>query len=63
MIGTEPAHQRRGLGRAVMAALAGRAVERGARQGVLVASPDGRALYEAMGWRLRSRVTAAGRMG
>ncbi|MGW2009169.1 GNAT family N-acetyltransferase [Streptomyces nigrescens] len=63
MIGTEPAHQRRGLGRAVMAALAGRAVERGARQGVLVASPDGRALYEAMGWRLRSPVTAAGRMG
>ncbi|MCW7990269.1 hypothetical protein XF35_34715 [Streptomyces platensis subsp. clarensis] len=63
MIGTEPAHQRRGLGRAVMAALAGRAVERGARQGVLVASPDGRSLYEAMGWRLRSPVTAAGRMG
>ncbi|MEU8915735.1 GNAT family N-acetyltransferase [Streptomyces nigrescens] len=63
MIGTQPAHQRRGLGRAVMAALAGRAVERGARQGVLVASPDGRALYEAMGWRLRSPVTAAGRMG
>ncbi|MFJ3954437.1 GNAT family N-acetyltransferase [Streptomyces libani] len=63
MIGTEPAHQRRGLGRAVMTALAGRAVERGARQGVLVASPDGRALYEAMGWRLRSPVTAAGRMG
>ncbi|MGY5131575.1 GNAT family N-acetyltransferase [Streptomyces nigrescens] len=63
MIGTEPAHQRRGLGRAVMAALAGRAVEWGARQGVLVASPDGRALYEAMGWRLRSPVTAAGRMG
>ncbi|MGY5128538.1 GNAT family N-acetyltransferase [Streptomyces nigrescens] len=63
MIGTEPAHQRRGLGRAVMTALAGRAVERGARQGVLVASPDGRALYEAMGWRSRSMVTAAGRMG
>ncbi|MEU8683259.1 GNAT family N-acetyltransferase [Streptomyces sp. NPDC048611] len=63
MIGTEPAHRRRGLGRAVMDALARRAVERGARQGVLVASPEGRALYEAMGWRVRSPVTAAGRRG
>ncbi|MFH8568837.1 GNAT family N-acetyltransferase [Streptomyces sp. NPDC017993] len=59
MIGTDPAHRRRGLGRFLMASLAGRAAERGARQGVLVASPDGRALYEATGWRLRSPVTAA----
>ncbi|MGW3008427.1 GNAT family N-acetyltransferase [Streptomyces sp. NPDC001219] len=63
MIGTEPAHRRRGLGRAVMDALARRAVERGTRQGVLVASPEGRARYEAMGRRVRPLVTAARRRG
>ncbi|MFH8585013.1 GNAT family N-acetyltransferase [Streptomyces celluloflavus] len=59
MIGTEAAHRRRGLGRFLMATLARRAAELGAGQGVLVASPDGRALYEALGWRLRAPVTAA----
>ncbi len=59
MIGTEAAHRRRGLGRFLMASLAHRAAELGAGQGVLVAGPDGRALYEALGWRLRAPVTAA----
>ncbi|MFJ9406327.1 GNAT family N-acetyltransferase [Streptomyces sp. NPDC101393] len=59
MIGTDAAHRRRGLGRVVMAALAAHAVELGAVEGVLVASPDGRELYRALGWRLRAPVTAA----
>lgn len=59
MIGTAEEHRRRGLGRLVMAALASSAAEHGARQGVLVASPEGRALYRALGWQLRSPVTEA----
>ncbi|MFG2226884.1 GNAT family N-acetyltransferase [Streptomyces sp. NPDC048644] len=59
MIGTAAGHRRRGLGRLVMAALAGRAATAGATQGVLVASPEGRALYEALGWQVRAPVTAA----
>lgn len=51
---TEPAHQRRGLGRAVMAALQARAHAHGRHAGVLVATPEGRQLYASLGWRLRS---------
>lgn len=51
---TAPAHQRRGLGRAVMAALQARAHAQGHHAGVLVATPEGRQLYESLGWRLRS---------
>ncbi|WP_253871380.1 GNAT family N-acetyltransferase [Promicromonospora umidemergens] len=51
---TEPAHQRRGLGSLVMRTLANAAVEQGATTGVLGASSDGRALYEALGWRLHA---------
>ncbi len=51
---TEPAHQRRGLGRAVMHALQALARAHGRREGVLVATDQGRALYEAIGWRLHS---------
>ena len=53
-IGTEPAHQRRGLGRTVMHALQALARTHGRREGVLVATDQGRALYEAIGWRLHS---------
>ncbi|GAA3165618.1 MULTISPECIES: GNAT family N-acetyltransferase [Streptomyces] len=63
MIGTEPEHLRRGLGRLVMAVLTTTAVRRGALEGVLVASPPGRKLYEALGWQLRSPVTAVVREG
>jgi len=50
---TAPAHQRRGLGRLLMATL------RKAKQGAatperLVATEQGRALYEALGWRTLS---------
>ena len=47
---TTPAYQRQGLGRHVMAALANRAVERGATSGILAATASGRLLYESLGW-------------
>ncbi len=53
-IGTEAAYQRRGLGRAVMHALQVLARAHGRHEGVLVATDQGRALYEAIGWRLHS---------
>ncbi len=48
---TEPAHQRRGLGRAVMHALQALARTHGRHANVLVATTQGRALYESLGWR------------
>ncbi len=56
---TEPAHQRKGLGRVIMAALANRSIMRQASVGVLVATEQGRALYQSIGWTLVSPVTAA----
>ena len=53
-IGTDPAHQRRGLGGAVMHALQALAHAHGRHAGVLVATPAGRALYESLGWRLHA---------
>ncbi|WP_412537875.1 GNAT family N-acetyltransferase [Longispora sp. K20-0274] len=47
---TEPEHRRRGLGSVVMTALAGAALDRGARTGLLIASTDGQALYGRLGW-------------
>ncbi|MGW7579925.1 GNAT family N-acetyltransferase [Kitasatospora sp. NPDC054768] len=49
-ITTVPEHRRRGLGVLVMRTLQSAAHERGAHTGVLVGTPEGRALYEAMGW-------------
>ena len=51
---TEPAHQRRGLGSAVMRGLQLLARAHGRHEGVLVATDQGRALYESLGWRLHS---------
>ncbi|WP_238010458.1 GNAT family N-acetyltransferase [Dactylosporangium sp. AC04546] len=50
-IETFPAHQRRGLGSALMGALASAAVARGATRGLLVASEEGQRLYATLGWR------------
>ncbi|WP_432247920.1 GNAT family N-acetyltransferase [Streptomyces sanyensis] len=50
-IETSAAHRRRGLGRLVVHALCEDALARGATTGVLGGTPDGRALYEALGWR------------
>jgi GNAT superfamily N-acetyltransferase len=51
---TDPAHQRLGLGRAVMGALQSFAHAQGRHAGALVATPAGRALYESIGWRLHA---------
>lgn len=56
---THESHRRRGLGSAIMTLLSGEAVTRGKRQGVLVATADGLALYSAMGWTVHSPVTSA----
>lgn len=47
---TEVAHQRRGLGTAVMATLTSAALDQNARTGILGATLQGRALYECLGW-------------
>ncbi|WP_427886119.1 GNAT family N-acetyltransferase [Kribbella sp. GL6] len=58
---TDPAHRRRGLGSVVMGALAGRAIERGARTGLLMATTDGFHLYRKLGWATEATmVTASG---
>jgi GNAT superfamily N-acetyltransferase len=49
---TDPAHRRRGLGRAVMHALHALACAHGRDAGALVATDEGRALYESLGWTL-----------
>ncbi|GAB7192881.1 hypothetical protein NUM3379_35900 [Kineococcus sp. NUM-3379] len=61
-ITTETQHQRRGLGSLVMTHLTATVAGGGARQGVLVASSEGRALYTTLGWRSRSPITGAYRV-
>ncbi|WP_374222937.1 GNAT family N-acetyltransferase [Streptomyces sp. MBT65] len=56
---TDPAHQRRGLGRLLMATLASAAAEQGPAVGVLGATLEGRALYETVGWRVLAPLTSA----
>jgi len=56
---TSPNHRRRGLGRVVMNALGNLALQGGATMGSLVATPDGRALYSNLGWRLHALYTTA----
>ncbi|UNO41982.1 GNAT family N-acetyltransferase [Streptomyces sp. MST-110588] len=56
-IETAPAHRRRGLGRAVMRALANAAVAEGARAGVLGATVEGQSLYRTVGWTTRAPLT------
>lgn len=55
---TDLSHRRRGLGSLVMTALGDYAAVQDAHTGVLVATEDGRELYRAQGWTLRSPVTA-----
>jgi GNAT superfamily N-acetyltransferase len=59
MVSTEPAHRRRGLGRAVMGALVTEAIKQSATDGLLVASPDGLGLYRALGWSVAADVVFA----
>ncbi|MEU0691468.1 GNAT family N-acetyltransferase [Streptomyces uncialis] len=56
---TDVAHRRRGLGRAMMSALAGAAVSQGARTGLLIASEEGQRLYSSLGWHHEADVLIA----
>ena len=56
---TDEAHRRRGLGRCVMAELAGAALDRRASEGVLVATEAGRQLYTRLGWQVHAAYTGA----
>jgi GNAT superfamily N-acetyltransferase len=58
-ISTTEAHRRRGLGRAIMQALTEAALDRGAGEGILVATPDGQELYANEGWRRYSPYLSA----
>nr|BFE58216.1 hypothetical protein GCM10020063_027420 [Dactylosporangium thailandense] len=60
---TGPDHRRRGLAAAVMGALASAAAERGAEEGILVASEEGRLLYGTLGWREAAQVLIASTPG
>ncbi|MGW8993641.1 GNAT family N-acetyltransferase [Streptomyces zhihengii] len=53
-IETAPHHRRKGLGRLVMHTLQQAALDQGADVAVLGASPDGRALYESLGWHVQA---------
>jgi hypothetical protein len=55
---TEPGHRRRGLGSLVMATLAGRRNSPDSHY-LLVATPDGRALYRSLGWNVLAPYTTA----
>jgi GNAT superfamily N-acetyltransferase len=55
---TEARFGRRGLGSAIMAELGRRASRRGVTESLLVATADGRALYERLGWTLRSDIVS-----
>ena len=57
-IATDAAHRRRGLGRTVMLALEAAAWNRSDVQ-LLVATEEGRALYETLGWRVLSPYSTA----
>lgn len=55
---TEAQFGRRGLGSAIMAELGRLATRRGVTECLLVATRDGRALYERLGWTLRSDIVS-----
>src|SRR6476660_1034406 len=56
----EPAWRRRGVGEAVMHAVLDALAVRGSRRGVLHASPDGRRLYERLGFVITSEMRLSG---
>lgn len=58
-ISTDENHRRKGLGRVVMGLLALHATDQGASRGVLGATVDGKALYEALGWTTHAELTGA----
>jgi len=58
-IRTQDGHRRRGLARALMRKLGNFALQAGVGKAALVATPEGRLLYEALGWRLHTLYTTA----
>ncbi|WP_405486213.1 GNAT family N-acetyltransferase [Streptomyces sp. NBC_00096] len=54
---TEAAHQRLGLGTVVMGTLTNAAIGSGAATGILGATVQGRALYEALDWKVLAPLT------
>ncbi len=56
---TAPAHRRRGLATIVMKRLTAIACSHGITTGTLVATGEGRALYETLGWKLLAPYTSA----
>lgn len=56
---TRRAHQRRGLGTALMAMLGNHALDAGLTTGLLSASAEGQALYAALGWALHDELAGA----
>ena len=56
---TQAAHQRRGLGRAVMTMLGNRALDEGLTTGLLSATAEGQALYSALGWTVHAELAGA----
>ncbi|MFJ4333564.1 MULTISPECIES: GNAT family N-acetyltransferase [unclassified Streptomyces] len=55
---TAAEHRRKGLGSLVMRTLQSAAYEAGARTGLLVGTPEGRALYSSLGWAVCSPMTS-----
>jgi len=58
-IRTADRYQRRGLGSAIMRALAAEARQSGVEDAMLCATPAGRELYTSLGWSLHSNYTTA----
>ncbi|MEW2177605.1 GNAT family N-acetyltransferase [Streptomyces sp. NPDC005406] len=57
-IETATEHRRKGLGSLVMRTLQSTAHEAGARTGLLVGTPEGRALYSSLGWTTHAPMTS-----
>ncbi|MEV1023561.1 GNAT family N-acetyltransferase [Streptomyces sp. NPDC050264] len=62
-IETSGLHRRKGLGRVVMGTLQEAARAQGATRAVLACTPEGRLLYEAVGWRIVAPLTNAKHLG
>ncbi|CAL9557904.1 GNAT family N-acetyltransferase [Streptomyces sp. enrichment culture] len=62
-IETSPDHRRKGLGSFVLRTLHHAAATQGAHTGVLAGTPQGRALYESLGWRVEAPLTSARFLG
>ncbi|MFD7295475.1 GNAT family N-acetyltransferase [Streptomyces sp. NPDC059897] len=62
-IETSEHHRRKGLGRVVMGTLQSAAHAQGATRAVLACTPEGRFLYESVGWRIEAPLANAKYVG